>query len=44
VLVGDPGRAYLPRTQLTLVATYDVPVSPALEDMPVKRTTVWRPI
>jgi len=44
VLVGDPGRAYLPRAQLTLVATYDVPVSPALEDTPVKRTTVWRPV
>lgn len=42
VLVGDPGRAYLPREQLTLVAAYDVPVPQTLEDTPVKRTTVWR--
>jgi predicted nicotinamide N-methyase len=43
VLVGDPGRAYLPREQLALVAAYDVPVPEALEDTPVKRTTVWEP-
>jgi predicted nicotinamide N-methyase len=43
VLVGDPGRAYLPREHLSLVASYDVPVSPSLEDGPVKRTTVWEP-
>jgi predicted nicotinamide N-methyase len=42
VLVGDPGRAYLPRNRLEVVATYDVPVSRALEDAAVKRTTVWR--
>ena len=42
VLVGDPGRAYLPRRQLTEVATYDVPVVRALEDAQVKRATVWR--
>lgn len=41
VLVGDPGRAYLPREHLTLLAEYDVPVPPTLEDTPVKRTTVW---
>ena len=43
VLVGDPGRAYLPREHLSLVAAYDVPVPEALEDTPVKRTTVWAP-
>ena len=41
VLVGDPGRAYLPRAALRAVAAYDVPVAPSLEDAPVKRTTVW---
>jgi predicted nicotinamide N-methyase len=42
VLVGDPGRTYLPRRQLTEVAAYDVPVVRALEDAQVKRATVWR--
>lgn len=42
VLAGDPGRAYLPRRRVQAVASYDVPVSPALEDTPVKRVTVWR--
>ncbi|GAA2384990.1 class I SAM-dependent methyltransferase [Dactylosporangium salmoneum] len=41
VLVGDPGRAYLPKDHLTLLAEYDVPVPQTLEDAPVKRTTVW---
>ncbi|MET7424922.1 50S ribosomal protein L11 methyltransferase [Dactylosporangium sp. NPDC005555] len=42
-LVGDPGRAYLPKEHLELVAVYDVPVPQTLEDTPMKRTTVWRP-
>ena len=42
VLVGDPGRAYLPKTGLEKLATYEVPVTRALEDSEVKRTTVWR--
>lgn len=42
VLVGDPGRSYLPREQLTKLAEYQVPVTRALEDAEVKRTTVWR--
>jgi predicted nicotinamide N-methyase len=42
VLVGDPGRSYLPRDLLAPVAVYQVPVSRALEDTEVKRTTVWR--
>ncbi|MEV8518122.1 50S ribosomal protein L11 methyltransferase [Dactylosporangium sp. NPDC051484] len=41
VLVGDPGRAYLPKDHLTLLAEYEVPVPRTLEDAPVKRTTVW---
>ncbi len=42
VLVGDPGRSYLPKTGLEALATYQVPVTRALEDAEVKRTTVWR--
>ncbi|WP_288430605.1 methyltransferase [uncultured Agrobacterium sp.] len=42
VLVGDPGRAYLPKAQLEACATYQVPVTRALEDNDVKKTTVWR--
>lgn len=42
VLVGDPGRAYLPKDRLEEQATYQVPVTRALEDSEVKKTTVWR--
>jgi len=42
VLVGDPGRSYLPKNRLQKLATYEVPVTRALEDAEVKRTTVWR--
>src|SRR5690606_7903059 len=42
VLVGDPGRYYLPKSELTALATYKVPVTRALEDAEVKKTTVWR--
>ncbi|WP_168878732.1 class I SAM-dependent methyltransferase [Rhizobium sp. P28RR-XV] len=42
VLVGDPGRAYLPKDHLEAQATYQVPVTRALEDSEVKKTTVWR--
>jgi predicted nicotinamide N-methyase len=38
VLLGDPGRRYVPREGLLEVAAYDVPDS----DGPVRRTTVWR--
>lgn len=41
VLVGDPGRTYLPRDALEQVALYEVPVSRALEDAEVKKTGVW---
>jgi len=43
VLVGDLGRAYLPRSGFAELAAYDVPVLRALEDADVKRTAVWRP-
>ncbi|WCK12839.1 methyltransferase [Agrobacterium tumefaciens] len=42
VLVGDPGRAYLPKQRLYAEVTYQVPVTRALEDSEVKKTTVWR--
>ncbi|MCO6386956.1 methyltransferase [Aliihoeflea sp. 40Bstr573] len=42
VLVGDPGRAYLPRERLAALARYEVPVTRILEDAEVKRTTVWQ--
>ncbi|QND48618.1 methyltransferase [Rhizobium lusitanum] len=42
VLVGDPGRAYLPKDRLEAQASYQVPVTRALEDSEVKKTTVWR--
>lgn len=42
VLIGDPGRSYLPRGRLDEVATYMVPVVGALEDNEIKRTSVWR--
>lgn len=41
VLIGDPGRSYLPRGDLEALATYEVPVTRDLEDRDVKRTTVW---
>lgn len=41
VLVGDPGRAFLPHDRFTELASYDVPVPPALESVQVRRTTVW---
>ncbi|RUM24918.1 methyltransferase [Rhizobium vallis] len=42
VLVGDPGRSYLPRDRLEFRAVYQVPVTRALEDSEIKKTTVWR--
>jgi predicted nicotinamide N-methyase len=41
VLVGDPGRAYVPRECLTSLASYEVPTTYDLESAPVKTTTVW---
>lgn len=42
VLVGDPGRSYLPKTRLVELASYQVPVTRDLEDAEVKKTTVWQ--
>jgi predicted nicotinamide N-methyase len=42
VLVGDPGRAYLPTDAMIKQASYDVPVVQALESVPFRHTTVWQ--
>ena len=42
VLIGDPGRSYLPKDRLAEVATYQVPVTRALEDAEIKKSSVWR--
>lgn len=42
VLVGDPGRAYLPTGSMIKRAAYDIPVLEALESVPVRATTVWQ--
>jgi predicted nicotinamide N-methyase len=42
VLVGDPGRAYLPVSAMIKHISYDVPVLEALESVPVRHTTVWQ--
>jgi predicted nicotinamide N-methyase len=41
VLIGDPGRAYLPREHLRHECDYAVPVTRDLEDQDIKRTAVW---
>ena len=43
VLMGDPGRTYLPRERLAEVASFDVPTTLVLEDQQTKRTTIWTP-
>jgi predicted nicotinamide N-methyase len=42
VLIGDPGRSYLPKEKLKCIAEYAVPVTRELEDTEIKRTAVWR--
>ena len=42
VLVGDPGRHYLPRERLLEIAVHEVAVTRALEDTEVRRTVVWQ--
>jgi predicted nicotinamide N-methyase len=42
VLVGDPGRAYLPAEGLIKRAGYDVPVVESLEGVAMRHTTVWQ--
>lgn len=41
VLIGDPGRNYLARDQLTELVVYQVPVTRSLEDTEIKRSAVW---
>ena len=43
VLLGDPGRTYLPKDRLTELGDYRVPVTRELEDMEIKHTRVWTP-
>jgi len=42
VLVGDPGRAYVPADAMRKVASYDVPVVESLEGVPRRQTTIWQ--
>jgi len=42
VLIGDPGRSYLARAKLDQIITYSVPVTRALEDTEIKKSSVWR--
>jgi len=41
VLLGDPGRHYLPRTGLAVVGEHDIPTSRDLEGVVVKRARVY---
>lgn len=41
VLLGDPGRTYLPRELLHPLARYTVPTTRELEDREQRETTVW---
>lgn len=42
VLLGDPGRAYVPTQGLEPLSVHRVPTSLDLEDRDVRETTVWR--
>lgn len=42
VLIGDPGRSYLPKDRLARIADYSVPVTRDLEDAEIKHTSVWK--
>ncbi|MGF1464434.1 MAG: methyltransferase [Maricaulaceae bacterium] len=42
VLIGDPGRSYLPQHRLQAIAEYAVLVSRDLEDAESRRARVWR--
>lgn len=42
VLLGDPGRNYLPTQGLAEIARYDIPTSLQLENRGMKETVVWR--
>lgn len=42
VLMGDPGRNFLPADGLDEVARHDVPTSLELEDREIRTTVIWR--
>lgn len=42
ILIGDPGRSYLPKSVLTKIVEYSVPVSRDLEDAEIKKSAVWK--
>lgn len=42
VLIGDPGRTYLPKQGLEKLISYSVMTSRELEDSDVRNTSVWR--
>ncbi|HZW47343.1 MAG TPA: methyltransferase [Microvirga sp.] len=42
VLIGDPGRSYLPQERLQRLEIYEVPVTRTLEDAEIKKTGVWK--
>ena len=42
ILIGDPGRAYLPKQRLEKLSEHQVQVTRALEDQDVRDTIVWR--
>ena len=42
VVLGDPGRAFLPKDGLEELAEYRVPTTKAIEDTEIKRTRVFR--
>jgi predicted nicotinamide N-methyase len=42
VLIGDPGRTYLPAGGFEALAVYEVPAPTELEGVDVRRSTVWR--
>ncbi len=42
ILMGDPGRAYLPKNGLVELARYQVPTTLEVEDRKMRETIVWR--
>ena len=42
VLIGDPGRSYLPKDKVEQIAQYRVRVTRDLEDADIKLSRVWR--
>jgi len=42
VLIGDPGRHFLPQDRLIELASYSVPVTRDLEDREIRNARVWK--